>query len=123
MNASNLIFHYNKSLSNEIKDTPCSSNPCFNNSICQTGPNGAFLCVCPSGYSGPLCQNCKKTYIQDLKTKKYYNNAFIYLFAYTDNPCFNYPCQNKATCQTNGNNYLCICPQFFSGRNCEICKH
>jgi len=38
------------------------------------------------------------------------------------NACFNNPCLNGATCQSNGNSYACTCPQFYSGTNCQICK-
>lgn len=41
------------------------------------------------------------------------------------NPCYNNPCQNGATCQNTGSsagNYVCICPQFYSGTNCQTCK-
>ena len=36
-----------------------------------------------------------------------------------DQPCYNNPCLNGATCQENGNSYTCLCPQFYSGVNCE----
>ena len=39
-----------------------------------------------------------------------------------DNPCYNNPCLNGATCQTSGANYICVCPQFYSGTNCQTCK-
>ena len=26
---------------------------------------------------------------------------------------------NGATCQSNGNGYVCLCPAFYSGTNCE----
>ena len=38
------------------------------------------------------------------------------------NACFNNPCQNGATCQSNGNTYICICAAFYSGTNCQTCK-
>lgn len=39
-----------------------------------------------------------------------------------DNSCYNNPCLNGATCQTSGNSYVCICPSFYSGSNCQTCK-
>ena len=39
-----------------------------------------------------------------------------------DNPCYNNPCLNGATCQTSVSSYICICPQFYSGTNCQTCK-
>jgi len=38
------------------------------------------------------------------------------------NPCFNNPCLNGATCSTSGSTYACLCPQFYSGTNCQTCK-
>ena len=49
-------------------------------------------------------------------------NIFI---IYQDNPCFNNPCLNGATCQTTGtgsSSYICICAQYYSGATCQICK-
>jgi len=40
----------------------------------------------------------------------------------SDNPCANNPCQNGGTCQPDGNSYICTCPRFYSGVNCQICK-
>lgn len=37
-------------------------------------------------------------------------------------PCFNNPCINGATCQSLGNGYTCLCPQSYSGLNCQTCK-
>jgi len=39
-----------------------------------------------------------------------------------DNPCYNNPCLNGATCQTSGSSYVCICPAGYSGTNCNTCK-
>ncbi len=38
------------------------------------------------------------------------------------NACLNSPCLNGGTCQTNNNQATCLCPQFYSGANCQICK-
>jgi hypothetical protein len=48
----------------------------------------------------------------------------FYYWFYTffkDNPCYNNPCLNGATCQANINSYRCVCPQYYSGTNCQIC--
>ena len=44
------------------------------------------------------------------------------LNTFLDNPCFNNPCLNGATCQTSGSSYVCICPVGYSGTNCQTCK-
>ncbi|XP_076839311.1 coagulation factor VII isoform X2 [Brachyhypopomus gauderio] len=33
--------------------------------------------------------------------------------------CKSEPCQNGATCDTQANTYICICPPMFEGRNCD----
>ena len=42
-----------------------------------------------------------------------------------DNPCYNNPCLNGATCQVSGSglNFLCICPTFYSGTYCQTCNY
>ena len=44
------------------------------------------------------------------------------IFRFLVNPCFNSPCLNGATCSTSGSTYICLCPQFYSGTNCQTCK-
>jgi hypothetical protein len=40
------------------------------------------------------------------------------------NPCFNNPCVNGGKCQLLDNSigaYICNCPPFYNGKNCQIC--
>lgn len=39
-----------------------------------------------------------------------------------DNACNSNPCLNLGTCQQVGSGFLCLCPQYYSGTNCQICK-
>ena len=34
----------------------CASNPCLNSGVCEDLLN-AFQCLCPTGFTGPLCEN------------------------------------------------------------------
>lgn len=45
-------------------------------------------------------------------------SAFIH--AVTVTPCSSEPCLNSAECFDNGvDNYACVCPDGFTGDNCE----
>jgi hypothetical protein len=77
----------------EKKVGKCDSNPCLNQGVCkETATN--FVCVCPRGYSGALCQDA-----QD----------FCLLI-----------CLNNGTCHHTDNEYFCWCPPGFGGDTCEI---
>ncbi|XP_061446246.1 zonadhesin [Rhineura floridana] len=38
-----------------FKETPCLSNPCQNEGVCEDTTD-SFICVCPEGYAGRLCE-------------------------------------------------------------------
>jgi hypothetical protein len=44
------------------------------------------------------------------------------VFNHLDNACINNPCLNGGTCQTQGNQYICFCAQYYSGATCQFCK-
>lgn len=37
-------------------------------------------------------------------------------------PCDSNPCINGGSCSIQYNGYMCTCPTFYSGINCEICN-
>mgnify|MGYP002803851178 FL=1 len=43
---------------------PCSNIPCFNGATCTNINTTDFKCICPTGFSGPTCENvdCKPGY-------------------------------------------------------------
>ena len=71
----------------------CDSQPCLNGGSC-TDNAISFVCVCPDGYTGPICE----THIDE---------------------CASSPCENGATCHDLVNKYTCQCPTGFSGTHCE----
>jgi hypothetical protein len=72
-------------LISSCKKDPCESTVCFNGGVCNEG-----FCDCPTGYSGPQCEDF--------------------------DPCANVTCLNGGTC-ANG---LCNCPEGYSGSDCGV---
>lgn len=70
----------------------CDSQPCANNGQCVNHIT-SFLCVCPVGFSGTLCEN---------------------------DPCDSNPCEHNGTCIPERNYYHCICPDAVIGLRCEV---
>ena len=53
-------------------------------------------------------------FLKDLTSNNY--------FFYQVNPCFTSQCFNGATCQPTGSSFICLCPQFYTGTNCQTCN-
>ncbi|XP_059480709.1 neurogenic locus protein delta-like isoform X2 [Neocloeon triangulifer] len=75
----------------------CAVLGCLNGATCD---QISGLCVCPKGFSGPLCGQKSSS-------------------------CLNSPCFNGATCETRlpppgAPDYVCKCAPGFSGQLCEI---
>ncbi len=43
----------------EIVTSVCSVNPCQNGGVCQVTGTNSYICNCPVGYTGTICQTCK----------------------------------------------------------------
>lgn len=76
--------------------SPCENNPCFNGGSCLIR-GGNFICKCPSGTEGELCEN-------DMRSD-----------------CSLRPCLHGGRCELKqGGGYICNCPENRVGKNCEI---
>ncbi|CAF0703504.1 unnamed protein product [Brachionus calyciflorus] len=77
---------------------------CKNQGVCRI-LGGTFICVCPEGFFGSLCELTEP----EVPTSE--------LTACNPNPC-----QNHGSCLTyeNGNFYGCLCQLGYSGKFCEI---
>ena len=40
--------------------TSCQQNICFNGGSCYIVSQSGFICICPVGYSGDMCQFCRQ---------------------------------------------------------------
>uniref|UniRef100_A0A8C3TFY3 Neurogenic locus notch homolog protein 1 n=1 Tax=Chelydra serpentina TaxID=8475 RepID=A0A8C3TFY3_CHESE len=79
-------------------DDACISNPCNEGSNCDTNPvNGKAICTCPSGYTGPACN-------QDIDECSLGAN----------------PCEHAGKCINTQGSFQCQCLQGYSGPRCEI---
>ncbi|CAL1544025.1 unnamed protein product [Lymnaea stagnalis] len=68
---------------------------CRNNGVCKKDVRGSYICECPEGYSGKLCQ------IVGIPRKCVLR------------------CQNEGVCQIKNGKTTCACPDGFSGRRCN----
>jgi cubilin len=79
--------------SGQVVMSPCASGPCLNGGTCIPLAT-SFVCNCPLGYSGFMCQN------------------------QIDN-CANRPCLNGGTCVNGLGTHTCQCSASFTGDNCR----
>ncbi len=85
----------NKIKANTKSKTCESDNPCFNGGICYIDQENQIACVCPIGFSGPLC--------------KHKDNKSCQM------------CLNGGVCEfgDEDQSVKCQCPDGFTGHNCE----
>ena len=58
-----------------------------------------YACACPVGFTG-----MKTRYTCDTQI----------------NLCYSNPCQNGATCESRENGFVCLCPENFAGKTCNV---
>jgi hypothetical protein len=111
----------------------CLSNPCQQGGTCVNGVN-SFICICPTGYTGSICQNnihtCSSSPCQHGAScldgiNSYYCSCvagYSGTLCQTDvNECGSSPCENDGTCIDDIDSYSCQCTSsIYTGTNCDI---
>uniref|UniRef100_A0A8C3TFR0 Neurogenic locus notch homolog protein 1 n=1 Tax=Chelydra serpentina TaxID=8475 RepID=A0A8C3TFR0_CHESE len=93
-------------------DDACISNPCNEGSNCDTNPvNGKAICTCPSGYTGPACNQD----IDECSLGKRRGCQLWGSFLRKSNPC-----EHAGKCINTQGSFQCQCLQGYSGPRCEI---
>lgn len=110
------IFNAKFNIWFQIIVNACFSAPCLNGGTCSR-IGSTYNCQCATGYSGVNCQICNYYCWKLIPLNWSYK--FLLL---KDDACSSNPCINGATCQTNGNGFICICLQYFSGTTCQTCN-
>jgi hypothetical protein len=83
----------------------CTPNPCKNNGVCLSDGLGSFVCRCPAGVNGRLCESMMG-----------YNQM-------ASDPCNPNPCHNNGNCIPTNNGFQCMCPNQYSGKTCAVYVH
>ena len=114
-------------------NSPCASNPCLNNGVCQTNfLTCSYSCVCMPGFQLPNCAGKPTSYWyfifkSQMSSFKIVNIATTTTSTTTTTtttttqlPC---PiCYNGGYCAYSNGIPICQCPCLYSGINCQICN-
>ncbi|VDM62043.1 unnamed protein product [Angiostrongylus costaricensis] len=120
----------------------CASNICLNGGTCLIEElSRRFLCRCPPGLSGSLCQEtcnlecangvCVKGALGNEQCQCAQGTVFTTFLMFlrcienerglkicTGDQCKLRPCKNNATCVLDNDSFRCICPVGFAGKLC-----
>lgn len=106
----------------------CDYDPCLNNGTCSESKN-RFICSCPAGYLGELCEETPCT------NTECWNGGVCVITSSVGNckclagfvgekcevtPCGNVTCQNGGRCHVIDGEFLCSCPNGTSGTFCTV---
>ncbi|KAG8127586.1 hypothetical protein E2320_014534 [Naja naja] len=114
----------------DINECFASPSPCLNGGSCLNSI-GSFRCLCPSNFSGPLCQYrwglCSSEICLHGGTCHLVDGGYHGCLCYTGqycevNPddCAGHQCLNGGTCQDGIGSYTCHCIQGWTGLLCHL---
>ncbi|VDI83474.1 Hypothetical predicted protein [Mytilus galloprovincialis] len=106
-------------------DTPCSSHPCNNGGTCRNQFE-SFLCSCPAGYHGTVCEYTPCTAVNCNNGECVISGSSFYCSCwsgYYGDRCENTPCTetncNHGECVISGSSFYCSCLFGYYGDRCE----
>ncbi|XP_071484036.1 uncharacterized protein [Diadema antillarum] len=100
----------------------CASYPCAAGSTCVLdGPDpydGVYsaMCLCPDGFTGVTCA------VELPRQESTQAPSFSHRVSNTQPtkaPCSSDPCLNGGTCADSAELFVCLCPTFYVGEQCE----
>lgn len=113
-----------------LGDSVCAPNPCENEGVCEDRFD-LHHCVCPSEWTGPLCEDMADACISSPCIIGHCTNVSggfkcVCELGYSGeqcdmkvDTCETSNCSNGATCLTGFLGYTCLCPQNMTGQYCE----
>lgn len=112
----------------------CEQFVCKNGGSCAN-INGSYSCQCTAGWTGPHCETgtvsiyykiCMIIFFEAdhifLKIECLFLLFATFLMHADKDECAEGRCQNNANCYNSDGSYVCICPNGWQGRDCEIGK-
>ncbi|XP_072172930.1 uncharacterized protein [Diadema setosum] len=100
----------------------CSSYPCAEGSTCVLDgpdPYGVYtsMCLCPDGFTGVTCA------VELPRQESTQAPSFSHRVSNTQPadkaPCSSDPCLNGGTCADSAELFVCLCPTFYVGEQCQ----
>ena len=117
----------------DVPNTPCATlRPCQNQGTCTNTNSPSYICSCPTGFDGTLCQLDRRPCQVDtcwnngtcneIPANCTCANGWQGAHCQTRvDYCANVTCLNGGVCRGSFLNYTCQClGDSFSGRHCEI---
>ncbi|XP_013880529.1 milk fat globule EGF and factor V/VIII domain containing b isoform X4 [Austrofundulus limnaeus] len=125
-----------------VKGDPCAVNMCINGGTCVTGTGTPFICICPDGFSGDLCNEtetgpcspnpCENDGICEVMSHTRRGDVFSEYVCKCQtgfegvhcqtnvNDCAAQPCENGGICRDLDGDFKCHCPSPYVGKHCQL---
>uniref|UniRef100_A0A1A7YPA9 Milk fat globule-EGF factor 8 protein n=1 Tax=Iconisemion striatum TaxID=60296 RepID=A0A1A7YPA9_9TELE len=125
-----------------VKEDPCAVNKCVNGGTCVTGTGTPFICICPDGFSGEICNEnetgpcipnpCENDGVCEVMSHSRRGDVFSEYICKCQpgfegihcqnnvNDCAAQPCENGGTCRDFDGDFLCHCPSPYVGKHCQL---
>uniref|UniRef100_G3NVM9 Milk fat globule EGF and factor V/VIII domain containing b n=1 Tax=Gasterosteus aculeatus aculeatus TaxID=481459 RepID=G3NVM9_GASAC len=120
----------------------CKVNVCINGGTCVTGAGTPYICICPDGFTGDICNEtetgpcnpnpCRNDAICELTGQTRRGDVFSEYVCKCQsgfdgvhcqnnvNDCDSQPCGNGGTCRDLEGDFKCNCPSPYVGKRCQL---